>query len=56
MAAYDLTTIRQPVNRMISATVAALLDQVEGGPPRLQRIRIDGPLMIRTSARKPVGA
>lgn len=54
--AYGLTTIRQPVNRMVAATVAALLDQVEGEPVQPQKIRIDGPLMIRTSARKPAEA
>jgi DNA-binding LacI/PurR family transcriptional regulator len=52
--AYALTTIRQPVNRMVCATVDAILDQIEGDAvPR--KIRIDGPLMIRTSARVPQG-
>ncbi len=52
--AYDLTTIRQPVNRMVEATVEALLQQIEGDEqPR--RIRIDGPLILRGSARKPAG-
>jgi Transcriptional regulators len=51
---YDLTTIRQPVNRMVMATVDALLGQIEGKATP-QKIRIDGPLMIRGSARIPEG-
>jgi DNA-binding LacI/PurR family transcriptional regulator len=54
-AAYGLTTIRQPVNRMVQATVAALLNQIEGGSAAPTKTRIDGPLMVRTSARKPEG-
>ena len=50
--AYNLTTIRQPVNRMVEATVDALMTQIDtpATPPR--KLRIDGPLVIRTSARK----
>ena len=51
--AYDLTTIRQPVNRMVEATVDALLAQIESGETAPRKIRIDGPLVIRSSARKP---
>jgi DNA-binding LacI/PurR family transcriptional regulator len=52
--AYAMTTIRQPVNRMVSATVDAILGQIEGDrAPR--KIRIDGPLMVRHSARVPQG-
>jgi DNA-binding LacI/PurR family transcriptional regulator len=51
---YALTTIRQPVNRMVAATVDAILGQIEGDhSPR--KIRIDGPLMVRRSARIPQG-
>jgi DNA-binding LacI/PurR family transcriptional regulator len=50
--AYNLTTIRQPVRRMVDATVDALIAQLEGdGSPRKQQI--DGPLIIRGSARLP---
>jgi DNA-binding LacI/PurR family transcriptional regulator len=49
---YDLTTIRQPVNRMVEATVTEILHQMEGGRVP-QKIRIDGPLIVRGSARKP---
>lgn len=50
---YDLTTIRQPVRRMVEATIEALLTQIEGGKTAPAKIRIDGPLIIRGSARKP---
>lgn len=49
---YDLTTIRQPVNRMVEATVDALLSRIEGDT-KPQKIHIAGSLMIRGSARKP---
>jgi DNA-binding LacI/PurR family transcriptional regulator len=51
---YDLTTVRQPVNRMVAATVDALIGQIEGNAaPR--KTRIDGPLIVRRSARIPEG-
>ena len=54
-AAYDLTTLRQPVNRMVEATVETLLGKIgdPGRPP--QKIEIDGPLILRGSARIPEG-
>jgi len=52
--AYDLTTIRQPVNRMVAATVDAILGLIEGrAEPR--KTLIDGPLIVRRSARIPEG-
>ncbi|QJF52160.1 LacI family DNA-binding transcriptional regulator [Roseobacter ponti] len=50
---YDLTTVRQPANRMVAETVSVLMDRLndEETPPR--RIALDGPLIIRGSARKP---
>ncbi len=54
-AAYDLTTIRQPVNRMVEATVTLILDQIETGATRPERIEIDGDLILRGSARIPDG-
>lgn len=54
--AYDLTTIRQPVNRMVDATVSALMQHIENpnaAEPR--REAIEGPLIARGSARKPEG-
>ncbi|MEM8869685.1 MAG: LacI family DNA-binding transcriptional regulator [Pseudomonadota bacterium] len=52
--AYDLTTIRQPMNKMVSATVDVLLARIEQGAAP-ERIQIPGPLKIRGSARKPKG-
>ena len=51
--AYDLTTMRQPLNRMVDATIDLLLTQVEDktAPPRA--IEIDGALIQRSSTRKP---
>jgi DNA-binding LacI/PurR family transcriptional regulator len=52
-AAYDLTTIRQPVRRMVDATVEMLLARIEGDDPTPRKTRIDGPLILRGSARRP---
>jgi DNA-binding LacI/PurR family transcriptional regulator len=52
---YDLTTVRQPVNRMVSATVDTLLSQIEDGADPGTIIQIDGPLILRGSARIPEG-
>ncbi|MEM9709652.1 MAG: LacI family DNA-binding transcriptional regulator [Pseudomonadota bacterium] len=49
--AYDLSTVRQPADAMVEATVELLLEQIEapGTPPR--KIEIDGPLILRGSTR-----
>lgn len=52
---YDLTTLRQPSNRMVEATVSTLLGWIEEGRNDVRKIQIDGPLMIRGSARIPQG-
>jgi len=49
--AYDLTTVRQPLNRMVEATVETLLAQIADPARASQQIEIDGPLVVRTSAR-----
>ena len=51
--AYDLTTLRQPSGQMVAATVDVLLAEIEerGTDPR--KVLIDGPLMVRGSARRP---
>jgi len=51
--AYDLTTIRQPLNRMVEATVDTLLAKIEDATRPSQKIEIDGPLIQRGSTRKP---
>ena len=50
-AAVPLTTIRQPVRRMVDATVDILLNQIEGESAP-NRIRIDGPLIKRGSVKE----
>lgn len=50
-ASYNLTTIRQPVRRMVEATVDILLNQIEGDSAP-NRIRIDGPLVKRGSVKE----
>jgi len=53
--AYNLTTVRQPANRMVANTVEILLDQIENDTGETRRIAIDGPLILRGSARIPEG-
>ncbi len=53
-AAYDLTTMRQRANSMVEETVEALMEHInspETACPR--RVAIDGPLVVRRSARAP---
>lgn len=54
-SSFDLTTVRQPSNRMVAETVAALMAQIEEGTGELRRVKIDGPLVVRGSARRPDG-
>lgn len=51
--AYDLTTLRQPANQMVDATVDLLLNMIERKDTVPQRIEIDSPLILRGSARIP---
>lgn len=53
--AYNLTTVRQPANRMVANTVEILLDQIENNTGETRRIAIDGPLIVRGSAKTPKG-
>ena len=54
-AAYDLTTVRQPANQMVSETVSILIEQIEGQEQKPKRFAIDGPLVVRGSAKVPDG-
>ena len=49
--AYDLTTVRQPANRMVAETVSILIESIENKSTTARRIEIDGPLMVRGSAK-----
>ena len=53
--AYYLTSLRQPLNRMVEATVYTLLGQIEHPKRPTQKIEIAGPLIVRGSARIPEG-
>lgn len=50
---YDLTTVRQPANRMVAAAISALLERLSGTDPEPRHITLDGPLKVRGSARRP---
>ncbi|MGI3186720.1 LacI family DNA-binding transcriptional regulator [Nioella aestuarii] len=52
---YDLTTLRQPANRMVEETVRTMLARIETPNMPARRVAIDGPLIIRGSARIPEG-
>ena len=51
--AYNLTTVRQPADRMVNRTVEILLAQINGDTVSARTITIDGPLICRGSARLP---
>lgn len=54
--AYNLTTVRQRANRMVEETVKALLAHIADFHAQdPQKITIDGPLILRGSARIPQG-
>ena len=52
---YDLTTVRQPANRMVAETVDILLSKIDDPQIEPKQLEIDGPLIIRGSARIPEG-
>ena len=52
---YNLTTVRQPANRMVAETVDILTARLEGKTTQPRRVAIDGPLIMRGSARLPIG-
>ena len=50
---FDLTTIRQPANRMVAETVKTLMEHINEDKTKPRRIALDGPLIVRSSARIP---
>lgn len=52
---YDLTTVRQPANQMVAHTVEILLDRIEDQDAPAKHVALDGPLIIRGSARTSQG-
>ena len=53
--AYNLTTVRQPANRMVSETVDILLEKIADRNVKPRQVQIDGPLIVRGSTRLPEG-
>ena len=52
---YNLTTVRQRANRMVEETVRTMLTRIETPDAPARRVTIDGPLIVRGSARIPEG-
>ena len=54
--AYDLTTVRQPADEMVDATIDILVDRIEHADAPPKKVEIDGPLIVRGSTRPLVAA
>ncbi len=50
-AAYNLTTVRQPANRMVEAAVQTLMEQITEPNTKPCRASFDGPLIVRGTTR-----
>lgn len=50
---FDLTTVQQPLERMVEQTVTVLLGEIEDNTRAPQRLEIPGQLVVRGSARVP---
>ena len=48
---YDLTTVRQCSGQMVSITIDILLEEIKNSNSRPRIVKIDGPLIIRSSTR-----
>ena len=55
-ASYDLTTVRQRANVMVDQAVNILMTRLDQVNTPARRVTIDGPLIMRGSARKPKGS
>ncbi len=53
--AYDLTTVRQSSGQMVKTTVDLLMERIEGGESAPRKFELEGPLIVRGSARVPEG-
>jgi len=52
---YNLTTVRQRSNIMVLETVEILLNEIEEENAKPRKVKIDGPLILRGSAKIPDG-
>ncbi len=50
---FDLTTVRQDTDQLANETAETLIAQIEHRATSPRRVAIDGPLIVRSSARKP---
>jgi DNA-binding LacI/PurR family transcriptional regulator len=50
---YDITSMSQPLKRMVEATVDILMDQIASGEIEAEHRILKGDLMVRSSARLP---
>jgi DNA-binding LacI/PurR family transcriptional regulator len=50
---YGITSMSQPVKRMVEATVEILMDQIASGEIEAEHRILNGDLFVRTSARLP---
>ncbi|MEM7197227.1 MAG: substrate-binding domain-containing protein, partial [Pseudomonadota bacterium] len=48
---YDLTTVRQPANRMVKQAVAILLNHIENNDMTPKRVTLPCELKMRTSVK-----
>ena len=54
-SSYSLTTVRQPIQRMVDASVEELLNRIGNSEREPLQEVIHGELLIRGSARMPCG-
>ncbi|MNC57256.1 putative HTH-type transcriptional repressor ExuR [compost metagenome] len=52
-SSYALTSASQPVEAMVTETVALLMKQIESGNIEPEQITVPGTLVVRHSARRP---
>jgi LacI family transcriptional regulator len=52
---YGLTSVSQPTNLMVKGVVDALMARIEEDDPVPRHVSFEGPLVVRTSARRPEG-
>ncbi|MBU1306341.1 MAG: substrate-binding domain-containing protein, partial [Alphaproteobacteria bacterium] len=50
---YGITTMSQPLKRMVESTVDILMDQIASGEIEAEHRILNGDLIVRTSARLP---
>ncbi len=53
--AYNLTSLRQPANQMVRQTVDLLLTMIDEPTTQAKQVQIEGPLVVRGTARIPEG-